>query len=144
MGKRSKKIVVGDPEESPQNLTFSFQYYDDSDSSSGGKRKYCLSSWSEPDISLTLTRLKEVSCQTLHEIKSSSSVYHFHEVYWHKTTERSGFPNRKVMELPAFQFAVLGVNKQKARVYGALSRNVFYVVWFDYHHEISPSFKKGT
>jgi len=66
-------------------------------------------------------------------------VYHFAEVDWACTTERSGFPEDAANQMSAFHFALLGVNGQCARVYGAYSENTFYIVWFDRNHEIWPT-----
>lgn len=119
------------------NLKFSFEFYD-------GSHEFCLSNWSKGQIAEALSRLKEICCMSFQEIRSAGRVFHFHSVLWEETTQKNGFPNKKANTLEAFQFALLGVNGQKARVFGAYADNTFYIVWFDLEHEIWPSFKKHT
>jgi hypothetical protein len=123
----------------PGKLSLSFEYYDDQ-----AVRSYCLSKWQETEIALTLTRLKQVCQNNFHELCRQAKVYHFHPVDWSKTNEKDGFPNKSLKELDAYQFSILGVNNQKARVYGAYYKGIFFVVWFDYDHKITPSILKNT
>lgn len=46
--------------------------------------------------------------------------------------------------LEPFHFALLGVNGQLTRVFGAYSSGTFYIVWFDLDHMIWPSELKHT
>jgi hypothetical protein len=119
-------------------LRFSFEHYDTTSD------RYCLSRFSSDEVRSTLGRLSEVNKLTYNEIRQKGRVYHFHDVDWSRTSERGGFPNEALAGLEAFQFAILGVNNQRARVYGALYENTFYIVWFDRDHVITPSAKKGT
>lgn len=121
----------------PENekIKFSFEFYDGS--------KYCLSGWGIENIKKALMRLKEVCGVSFNDLRRGSSVYHFHEVDWLHTNEKRGFPN-SANQLSPFQFAVLGVNNQKARVYGAYSSGTFCIVWFDFNHYITPSVLKNT
>ena len=137
MGKGENKVSILAPKP-PENekLRFSFEFYDGS--------KYCLSSWIQEDVKQTLSRLKEICKLSFNDMRRMASTYHFHEVDWKSTTEKSGFPIRSVNGLSAFQFALLGVNHQKARVYGAYYGGIFYIVWFDFEHSITPSFRKNT
>jgi hypothetical protein len=138
MGRKNKNNIPLRSHDLPKtNLKFSFEFYDII------QNKYCLSKWSEKDISTTLKRLKEVCEKNFQELFKDRSTYHFHSIDWTQTTER-GFPNTKIQNLEPFQFALLGVNNQKARVYGAYADNTFFIVWFDLNHEICPSFKKHT
>lgn len=89
-------------------------------------------------------RLGEVNTKTFSEMRTSRKVLHFGEVIWEKTTEKDGFCNRAVDSLNAFHFALLGVNGQLARVFGAYSAGVFYIVWFDLEHKVWPTFKRHT
>lgn len=120
-----------------QNLKFSFEYYDESG-------KYCLSSWSGEQIKMGLKRLKEISSKSFFGLQNESKVYHFNEVIWEKTIEKNGFPDSRTKNLSAFHFALLGVNGQLTRVYGAYSQGVFYIVWFDLNHDIWPTLLKHT
>lgn len=119
-------------------LNFSFEFFDTETT------KYCLSNGTPEQIKAALARLKETNGKTLLELLRESKVRHFHEVDWDQTTEPDGFPDPRAMEMQAFQFALLGVNGQLTRVYGALSRDTFYIVWIDWNHEIWPSLKKHT
>lgn len=123
---------------SDRKIKFSFEFYDCTCD------EYCLSSWNNTDVKQTLKRLKEINQKTIIELQQSGKVLHFHEVYWDKTIMKGGFPDICLKDMPAFQFSLLGINNQKARVYGALSSDVFYIVWFDHKHSIWPSFKSHT
>ena len=122
-----------------EEIAFSFKYYD----SSAGT-PYCLSRWAEPQIKAALRRLGEINTKSLIDLKQQRRVYHFFEVDWAKTTKPNGFPDRNLDRLQAFHFALLGVNGQKARVFGAYQNDVFYIVWFDLNHEIWPSALRNT
>lgn len=136
--KKIKQIPAIDLSQT-KKLNFSFEYYDHTSS------RYCLSCWSAEDIRNALLRLKEISMKSFNELSNEGRrVYHFGEVDWNKTTEKSGFPDPKVRELPAFHFALLGINSQRARVFGAYSAGTFYIVWFDLNHKVWPSFLKHT
>lgn len=119
------------PKLEDQKIKFSFEFYDSGD-------KYCISSWSQTQIKRALECLKDISSKNFTDLQRSSRVYHFGEVDWSKTTEKSGFPDQKIKQLQAFHFALLGVNGQKTRVYGGYAKGTFYIVWFDLNHEIWP------
>lgn len=123
---------------SNEKLRFSFEYYDRT------SNNYCLSSWGQSQIRNTLFRLQDVCTKSFNDLTRERKVYHFGEVVWEKTTKKTGFPDSKVNQLPAFHFALLGINNQKARVYGAYSAGTFYIVWFDLNHEIWPVELKNT
>lgn len=135
--KKAKKHTSASPPVLTQlaidKLRFSFEFYDTS------SNEFCLSRWTQEQIRLTLTRLLEISSKTFHELSREKKVLHFHEVIWERTIKTSGFPNKEANKLHAFQFALLGVNGQLARVFGAYAENVFYIVWFDLNHEIWPT-----
>lgn len=137
MGKGSNKVLIPTPK-LPENdkFRFSFEFYDGS--------KHCLSSWVQEDVKQTLLRLKEICKLSFNDMRRMANTYHFHEVDWCKTNEKLGFPNGPVNELSAFQFALIGINRQKARVYGAYYAGTFYLVWFDFGHLITPSPLKNT
>lgn len=136
MGQKNR---IPDPRPSNEaKIKFSFEYYD-----TDGP-KYCISNWNEKEIRLALTRLKDVNSKSYLQLVGSRRVYHFGEVDWTKTKEPRGFPNLNVNRLPPFHFALLGVNGQLARVYGAFSTGTFYIVWFDLNHEIWPTLLRYT
>ena len=121
-----------------KNLRFSFEFYDTL------RPEYCLSNWTPEQILLTLHRLKDVSAKTLKELVAQRHTYHFYETAWEQTIEPKGFLDPRVNQLDPFHFALLGVNGQKARIYGALAEDTCYIVWFDLYHHIWPTFQKHT
>ena len=121
-----------------QKIKFSFEYYDNA------ATKYCLSSWSEEQIRNALLRLQEICKKSFNELNRERRVYHFGQVLWEHTVEKQGFPNPEINELSPFHFALLGVNGQLTRVFGAYSLGTFYIVWFDLNHEIWPTELKHT
>ncbi len=134
---RDKFFVPQLPDTSREKLKFSFEYYDTSN-------KYCLSSWTKEQIKGSLARLKDISSKSFNLLKQDSRTYHFNEVIWEKTIEKNGFPDQRTKNLAAFHFALLGVNGQLARIYGAYSQGTFYIVWFDLNHDIWPTPLKYT
>lgn len=139
MGNKHKKDVqLQSSLPANKKIRFSFEYYDKYSSD------YCLSCWGQKQIRNTLLRLRDICTKSFNDLSRERKVYHFGEVIWEKTTKKSGFPDSKVNQLSAFHFALLGINNQKARVYGAYSTGVFYIVWFDFNHEIWPVELKHT
>lgn len=116
-----------------QRIKFSFRYYDVTSD------RYCLSCWEREEIRKTLGRLREIGEKTYFDMCADGEVLHFHEVDWQQTSEPHGFPDRDARAMAPFQFALLGVNRWKARVFGALSGDTFYIVWFDKDHRVSRS-----
>lgn len=137
--KKSKKLLdsIIEPVPADNKIKFSFEYYDLA-------RKYCLSNWGTNNIAQAIHRLKEANQKTFNELTAQSPTYHFHPVNWKETTQPSGFPDARVNNLNPYQFALLGINDGKARIFGGLGSNVFYIVWFDLEHKIWPSGKKNT
>ena len=137
MGK-NKNLSIPNPKiKEDYKLVFSFEFYDTSED-------FCLSKFKREDVKKALERLRQLNCKTLDEIFRQKKVLHFHEVDWNKTIKKSGFPSTMANQLSPFQFSLLGINNQKARVYGAYQNNIFYIVWFDLDHEIWPTFLKNT
>jgi len=126
------------PSLSQDKILFSFEFYDTN------RNDYCLSVWAQNQIRETLGRLKHLNTKSFRELNKDRRVMHFGEVDWGKTTEKGGFNNPALAFLPPFHFALLGVNGQKARVFGAYSGGIFYIVWFDLEHVIWPSFLRNT
>lgn len=132
MGNKHYKGIQPQPSlPANEKIRFSFEYYDKSSTN------YCLSCWGQVQIRNALLRLQEICTKSFNDLSRERRVYHFGEVDWEKTTKKSGFPDRRVHQLPAFHFSLLG-NNQKARVYGAYSTGTFYIVWFDLNHDIWP------
>ena len=118
-------------------LKFSFEFYDCSG-------KYCISDWSREEIKKSLVRLKDINTKSFRELSKQRGVYHFGEVDWSQTIEKSGFPDKRVNDMYPFHFALLGVKNQLTRVFGAYSTGIFYIVWFDLEHIIWPTEKHNT
>lgn len=116
-----------------RKLKFSFEHYD------AGNKKHCISYWTNSQTLIALERLKEVNANNYYELVQKQTVYHFHQVDWSQTIYKKGFPNPKLKGLPNFQFALLSVNEQKTRVYGAFYQDTFFIVWFDFDHLIRPT-----
>ena len=133
------KHKIPEPKSAPSSkIKFSFEFYDTTSVS------YCISKWGQDKIAKSLDRLKDINQKTFNELMRDKAVYHFSQVDWKQTTHKNGFSDDRINSLEPFHFALLGVNGQKARVFGAYADNVFYVVWFDLEHQIWPSFKKNT
>ena len=123
------------------NLAFSFEYYDISNDS-----LFCISDWAKDDIKHTLARLRDICTKTLFDMQRERKVYHFTPTDWSKSMYPGGFPDpiKSLNNLDPFHFAILGLNHQKARVFGAVAGSIFYVVWFDRDHDILPYILKNT
>jgi len=136
-GSRKRQRPVADLSKT-EKLRFSFEYYDTACD------EFCLSRFKPDQIRKALARLKDINSKTHLELRAERHVYHFNQVEWDQTIKKDGFPDSRLEEWPAFHFALVGVNKQKARVYGAYYQGTFYIVWFDLNHEIWPSRLKHT
>jgi hypothetical protein len=142
MGRKKPSVPADDTAKSLSlNLNFSFQYYD-----TEPENIFCFSVMSDTEIKQTLARLKDICSKTFNELRQSKYVYHFNPVVWEKTIFPDGFPEpiKELNNLEPFHFKILGINNGMARVFGAYSQSTFYVVWFDYDHEIWPTPKKNT
>ena len=106
-----------------EKIKFSFEYYDCSG-------KYCLSEWDKNEIKKSLERLKDINTKSFNDLIRQRSAYHFYEIDWNKCVER-GFPDKRANTLSPFHFSLVGINNQKARVFGAYQANIFYIVWFE-------------
>ena len=138
MGKKSKRKGQN-PQISfaKEKLKFSFEFYDtDND-------EYCLSTWDKEQTGKALECLKDISTKSYDDLSRGRKTYHFGEVAWEKTIKKRGFPDARANNLPPFHFALVGVNG-RARVYGAFSTGIFYIIWFDLEHLIWPTPLRGT
>lgn len=121
-----------------KTLKFSFEFYDISCD------EYCLSKWGQEKVLKTLGGLKDINSKSFLQLKKEQSTYHFYPVYWEQTKKKDGFPDERIKNLAPYHFALVGVNNQLARVYGAISQGTFYIVWFDLNHAIWSVAKKHT
>lgn len=140
MGKSKRKAENQNPTISLANekIKFSFEFYDTS------TNEYCLSCWNQKQIKRSLECLKDISTKSFNDLRRGSGTYHFGEVVWKETIKKQGFPDIRAQNLPPFHFALVGVNGQRARVYGVFSTGVFYIIWFDLEHLIWPTPLKHT
>ena len=137
MSSKSKEKSEGQTTPPPQ-VKFSFEFYDTVSD------EYCLSKFTNDQVKIAMQRLKDVSGKTFNELKAQSKVYHFNPVIWEKTIKPEGFGQPKLEGLEPFHFALLNVNGQKTRVYGAYGTGIFYIVWFDLDHLIWPTPLRNT
>ncbi len=141
MASKSRKSVTIQAASIPKSerIHFSFEFYDTE------RDAYCLSKWTQGQIRAALGRLKQINAMTYRDLAiTQGRVFHAHEVEWEQTREPNGFQNTGLQHLEPFQFALLSVNSGKARVYGAFDGQIFYIVWFDLDHYITPSKLKHT
>ena len=122
-----------------KSLVFSFLYYDTSSTDNG---RYCISCWQKEDIKEALVRLQQISQTSVPELRRAKS-WHFTPIDWSKMKKKS-FPVRGMNLMENYHFALPGISKEGARVFGAISGSTFYIVWFDMHHEIWPVKLKNT
>ena len=80
--------------------------------------------------------LKTVSNKNISELRGT--IYDLHPIDWSKanTSAPTGFEH-----LEYWQFRI---NKSRGRVIGFKIDNVFYIVWFDPHHNLTDSEGYGT
>jgi hypothetical protein len=121
-----------------EKIKFSFEFYDLSQDG------YCLSEWPPEKIKRALACLKDINTKSFLELQKNKRVYHFDEVIWSRTVMPEGFPDARTHAMSPFHFALVGVNGQLARVFGAYSSGTFYIIWFDLNHEIWPVPLKNT
>lgn len=121
-----------------EKLRFSFEYYDTTCDD------YCLSKWPPDKVRNAILKLQDICTKSFNQMRVERSVYHFGEVFWEKTNKPKGFPDPRVNLMSPFHFALIGVNGQLARVFGAYQAGTFYIVWFDLNHEIWPSLLRHT
>ncbi|MEH1796470.1 MULTISPECIES: hypothetical protein [unclassified Nostoc] len=112
----------------PQGISFSFKYYQDSNS------KF---SCSEKEVIYWLTlldRLKALSSLTAQELLvNRSSTLRCHPIKWEDTSEkRFGLPNEEQLVDIPYQFSIS--SNEHGRVHGFFIDEIFYIVWLDPDH----------
>ncbi len=116
-----------------QGISFSFKYYQDSNS------KF---SCSEKEVIYWLTlldRLKALSSLTAQELLvNRSSTLRCHPIKWEDTSE-SGFslPNEEQLVDTPYQFSLS--SNEHGRVHGFFIDEIFYIVWLDRDHLLYPT-----
>ncbi|BAY33673.1 hypothetical protein NIES2107_55730 [Nostoc carneum NIES-2107] len=111
-----------------QGISFSFKYYQDSNS------KF---SCSEKEVIYWLTlleRLKAISSLTAQELLvNRSSSLRCHPIRWEETSERGfGLPNEEQLVDTPYQFSLS--SNEHGRVHGFFINEIFYIVWLDPYH----------
>jgi hypothetical protein len=117
----------------PQGISFSFKYYQDSNSKFSCREKEVIY-W------LTLLeRLKAVSSLTAQELLvNRSSTLRCHPIRWEDTNERAfGLPNEEQLVDIPYQFSIS--SNEHGRVHGFFIDEIFYIVWLDPDHLLYPS-----
>lgn len=113
---------------------FSFRYYDHEHSRYSAKNISKLQ-----DFHRLILHLRTLSKMTWKEIEQGN--YHAHEITWAKTYEPKGFPTRLGQvstKYPPYQFQIFA----EKRIIGFHKGPVFYVVWFDWRHNVYFNPKK--
>ncbi|MEH1781133.1 MAG: hypothetical protein V7K67_07390 [Nostoc sp.] len=117
----------------PQGISFSFKYYQDSNSKFSCSQKEVIY-W------LTLLdRLKALSSLTAQELLvNRSSTLRCHPIKWEDTSERAfGLPNEEQLVDIPYQFSIS--SNEHGRVHGFFINEIFYIVWLDRDHLLYPA-----
>lgn len=116
-----------------EKIIFSFSYVD-------FENKNFQMSDNKPEyFTEVINRFKEICRLTLDEfINKNARVFHCHSINWDTATE-SGFKTAppELQDARDYQFSISKV--KYGRIHGILLDNIFYVVWFDPDHKLSPS-----
>jgi len=86
-----------------------------------------------------ISRFREICRLTLNQFRvECAKGLHCHAIRWSTATEK-GFKNisLELQEAEDFQFSISKV--KYGRIHGVLLDNIFYIVWFDPDHKLSPS-----
>ncbi len=113
---------------SPQGISFSFKYYQDSNNKFSCSQKQVIY-W----LNL-LDRLKALSSLTAQELLvNRSSTLRCHPIKWEDTSERAfGLPNEEQLVDIPYQFSIS--SNEYGRVHGFFINEIFYIVWLDPDH----------
>ena len=123
----SKVILSHNENVSSQNISFSFQYYQDNHD------KFRAKDLDSSDFLNLIERLKSLSSQSPQELRNNTNgALRWHEIKWDETTEKGfGFPGEKDIVRVPYQFSI---SKNNGRVHGFFINDVFYIVWLDPKH----------
>lgn len=117
-------------------LKISFQFY-------AAHSKYCLSLWPQGAIQPALQELRALCLKYPFELNASAGNPHaFHQVVWSSTNEVGGFGISDIENEDVFSIALGRLNDDAARMFGIYLDGTFYIVWFDYGHEVIGWVKK--
>lgn len=127
----SKAHVVAQPPSSVPTLTFSFKHIELDNA------KFCFDACEPRDFVKALERLRSVSTLTKIElIHDRSPSLRSHEIEWGATTEPEGFAHlhEQLRSCTPWQFSIS--SNEYGRVHGFWIADVFFIVWFDFSHEL--------
>jgi hypothetical protein len=131
--KKSKaKIIPQTPSKLKEHILFSFRYLDFSN------KKFQFPE-NKPDYFINLIhRLQETCKITLEDFRiTSAKSFHSHAICWITATENQ-FKNlpKQLQDGEDWQFSITKV--KYGRIHGVLLDNIFFIVWFDPYHKLSP------
>ncbi len=116
----------------PQNISFSFKYYQDS------HNKFCCNEKATTYWLALLNRLKALSGWSTQELLvNRSSAIRVHPIKWEDTSENGfGLPGEEQLVDTPYQFSLS--SNEHGRVHGFFIDEVFYIVWLDPDHLLYP------
>lgn len=115
-----------------ENIIFSFRHVDFEN------KKFQMPENKPEYFTEVVNRFKEVCRLTLGQLTGKDArVFHCHAINWNTATE-SGFKNisTELQDAKDYQFSITKV--KYGRIHGVLLGNIFYIVWFDPDHKLSP------
>ncbi len=120
---------------SPQEISFSFKYYDKN------HPKFSCKEQSNAYWLKVIERLSKLSTMSRRDLETNrSSAIRCHPIEWHETTEESfGLPNEEQLVDTPYQFSIS--SNEYGRVHGFFIDEVFYIVWLDPNHLLYSSKK---
>ena len=116
------------------HIVFSFEYLDTDNP------KFTLNGICNGWFVSLIDSLRDVSTKTYNEFALASSHYDYHTHDWKNTSEK-GFPFHK--ESVQYEGVQFRISSSQGRVHGFFIGHVFYVVWFDPHHNLYPDDRFG-
>ena len=115
-----------------EHILFSFRHVD------FGNKEFQMPENKPEYFNEVVNRFQEVCKLTLNQFRvECSKSLRCHAINWRTATER-GFNNipLELKEAEDFQFSISKV--KYGRIHGVLLDNIFYIVWFDPYHKLSP------
>ena len=130
--KSEVKILPIKSDRLKESIIFSFKYLDFTN------KKFQFPK-NKPNYFITMIkRFQSICCLTLNQFKvDCSESIHSHSIDW-KTVTENRFKNlpRQLQDGEDYQFSISQV--KYGRIHGILLDNIFYIVWFDHAHKLSP------
>lgn len=111
-------------------LKISFQFYAD-------HPKYCLSEWPKETLRPALRELKSLCLKHPSElVPTTGNQQAFHPVFWPSSNEPKGFQIAELENEDVFSVGLRSLNHNAARIFGIFLTDTFYIVWFDFNHDV--------